>query len=334
MTSNTQRKRIEHIRVAAEEVGERLDRYLARKLPELSRTRIQELIAEGHVLIAGNPARSSHKTLPGESLQIEVTPRPPLAALPEEIPVEVLYEDSQLIVVNKPAGMVVHSGPNQTRGTLVNALLHRFGSLAMSPSPERPGIVHRLDRGTSGAMVVARTDEAHRILSAQFAARDIEKVYLALVHGRFAGDSGTIRLPVGRDIVRRTRMTTKRREGRPAHTDWRVLARIGNFTLLEVRLHTGRTHQIRVHMAAEGHPVVGDMMYGAPRHACVEDHIFPVLGRSFLHSARLAFNHPATGERITVLAPLDPALCEFLAKLADATGTSHAVIDAALRGFL
>ncbi len=326
--------RVEHLRVSPEEAGQRLDRFLVNRLPEFSRARIQELIAEGRVLVAGRPARSSHKVVEGESAQVEIVSRPPLAAAPEDIPIEVLYEDADVIVVSKPANMVVHAGAGHHRGTLVNALLNRFGNLATASGAERPGIVHRLDSGTSGAIVVARTDAAHRALAAQFFAREVEKIYLALVHGRVAKGKGSVNLPVSRDLHRRTRMTTKRQEGRVARTDWRVLARLGNFTLLEVQLHSGRTHQIRVHMAAIGHPIAGDTVYGAPRAPRINEQVLPDLKRPFLHSARITFAHPANAKPVTVRAPLDPPLRKYLDTIAAATGAAPSLIDAALREFL
>ena len=325
---------VEHLRVTAENSGQRLDRYLATEIPQLSRTRIQELIAEDRVLVAGRPARASHRVEEGESIQIEVVSRPPLAATPEEIPIEILYEDDDVIVVNKPAGMMVHAGAGKSGGTLVNALLHRLGKLSSEAGTLRPGIVHRLDRGTSGILVVARNNEAHRNLAAQFAARDLEKFYLTLVHGRMKEDAGKIELPIARDLQRRTRMTTRRREGRAARTDWRVLARPNGFSLLEVRLHTGRTHQIRAHMAAIGHPVVGDTVYGAPREPETGGRKLPVLGRPFLHSARIGFLHPTKGEKVAFRAPVGNELREYLMTLAAATGCDRAVIDAALRDYL
>jgi 23S rRNA pseudouridine1911/1915/1917 synthase len=323
-----------HLRVTGEDAGERLDRYLVAQLPELSRTRIQELISEERVLVAGHPARASHRVAEGESVQIEVLSRPPLAAEAEDIPIELLYEDEDIVVVNKPAGMIVHSGAGQSRGTLVNALLHRLGTLSTTAGPSRPGIVHRLDRGTSGTLVVARNDAAHRSLSEQFGAREVEKVYVTLVHGRMTEDSGSITLPVARDLLRRTRMTTKRREGREARTDWRVIARVGQFTLLEIQLHTGRTHQIRVHLSAVGHPVVGDAVYGAPREPIVQGKKLSKLERPFLHAARIGFMHPTSGKRVTFRAPLDPGLRTYLAEIAAAAGTAQASIDDALKAYL
>lgn len=325
---------MEHLRVVSEEAGQRLDRYLALRLPQLSRTRIQELIAEGRVLVAGRPARASHRVTDGESVQVEVISRPPLAATPEEIPIDILYEDEDIVVVNKPSGMIVHAGAGQSHGTLVNALLHRLGSLSSVAGTLRPGIVHRLDRGTSGALVVARNDLAHRILTNQFGAREVEKIYITLVHGRMKEDTGRIELPVARDLQRRTRMTTRRREGREARTDWRVLAHLDGFTLLEVRLHTGRTHQIRVHFSAIGHPVVGDTTYGAPREPQIRDHKLAPLGRPFLHAARIGFLHPTKRERVAFQAPLEAGLHEYLVRLAAIAGVRQAQIDAALKDYL
>ncbi len=330
----TQRPARQSFVVAAEEAGLRLDRYLAARLPELSRTRIQELIDQGHVRVNGNSARRARRVAPCEVIEAEILPRPPLVAVPEDIPLEILYEDEDLVVVNKPAGMVVHAGAGTARGTLVNALLHRLGRLSGVGGVLRPGIVHRLDRGTSGALVVARNDAAHRELAEQFRARSVEKTYLALVHGVLERDAGRVGLPIARDLRRRTRMTARRPEGREAHTDWRVLARLGGFTLVEVALRTGRTHQIRVHFSALRHPVVGDTLYGAPRRAHAGRQELPPLGRNFLHAARIGFLHPCRGERMEVRAPLPPELRGYLERLAGALGLEAGGIDAALAGYL
>jgi 23S rRNA pseudouridine1911/1915/1917 synthase len=320
--------------VAAADAGRRLDRYLAEQLPELSRTRVQELIAEGRVLLAGATPKPSQRTVAGETVEVEILPRPPLEAVPEEIPLEILYEDEDLVVVNKPAGMVVHAGPGTSRGTLVNALLHRFRQLSTMGGALRPGIVHRLDRGTSGVLLVARTDQAHRKLAEEFRARRVEKTYLALVHGSLAQDSGTIRLPISRDLRRRTRMTAAARGGREAHTDWRVLARLAAFTLVEIRLHSGRTHQIRAHFSALRHPLAGDTLYGAAREVRAGKVALPSLGRPFLHAARIGFAHPRTGRPVEVRAPLAADLRAWLDRLAEAQGISARSIDAALGGYL
>jgi 23S rRNA pseudouridine1911/1915/1917 synthase len=238
--------------------------------------------------------------------QIEVTPGslPPLKATPEALPVEILYEDPAVIAVNKPAGLVVHAGAGRHDGTLVNRLVHRFESLSQIGGELRPGIVHRLDRETSGVLLVARTDAAHRALAAQFASRSVEKVYLALVHGRLAKDSGRITKPIARDPIRRTRMTTRLESGRSALTEYQVLERFDKFTYLQVRIGTGRTHQIRVHLASIGHPVAGDHLYGAAR-----------AERMFLHAWRISFDSPATGGRVTVESPLPPELESWLERL-------------------
>jgi 23S rRNA pseudouridine1911/1915/1917 synthase len=321
--------------VAPQDAGARLDRYLAGRLPELSRTRIQELIAEGRVRADGAAAKASLRVAAGQAIEIEVRPRPPLEAEPEEIPLDVLYEDEEVVVVNKPAGMAVHAGTGSSSGTLVNALLGRYRSLSSAGGALRPGIVHRLDKSTSGALVVARNDAAHRALAEQFRRRTVEKTYLALLHGRLARDTGSVDLSVARDLRRRTRMTARRgAAGRQARTDWRVLARVEGFTLAEVRLHTGRTHQIRVHFSALGHPVVGDALYGAPRQVRAGRAALPPLGRNFLHAARIRFLHPVKEEPVEARAPLPAELREFLIRLATALGKAPDSFDAALRGYL
>lgn len=333
--------------VSADEAGQRLDRWLAARLPELSRTRIQELIAEGRVRINGAPAKPSRKIEAGEIIEVEAVPRPVLAALPEAIPLDVLYEDDDVAVVNKPAGMVVHAGAGaaSASGTLVNALLHRYRRLPtanIEGAGVRPGIVHRLDKETSGVVVIARNDHAHAQLGAQFAARKVQKTYLALVHGRLKGESGAIDLPVARDLHRRTRMTTRRPEGRAASTRWRVLLRLESdagrgrtaFTLTEVDLRTGRTHQIRVHFSAIGHPVVGDTLYGAPAQLRLAGRALPRLPRNFLHAARICFLHPRLGTPVEVRAPLPDELQSYLRQLAAATDTAPQSVDAVLRAFI
>jgi 23S rRNA pseudouridine1911/1915/1917 synthase len=322
---------------SAQDVGERVDRFLAAQLPEMSRTRIQELVERGRVTINGAAAKRSHRMGEGDSVVIELPVPEPSAAQPEAIPLEILYSDADLAVVNKPAGMIVHPGAGAKSGTLVNALLHEFGArgeLSSIGGELRPGIVHRLDRETSGALLVARNDLAHRTLAEQFSSHRIEKTYLALVHGNLKQDSGRVELPVARDLHRRIRMTTKRREGRAARTDWRVRLRIPGFTLAEADLHTGRTHQIRVHFSALGHPVVGDTLYGAPRAPKIGEKTAPALGRNFLHAARIKFQHPATGKEIEVYAPLPNELAEYLRELASIGGVSRAVVDAALKPYL
>ena len=323
--------------VADENVGQRLDRFLASHLPDLSRSKIQLLMEEGRVLVDGIACKASHRVQAGESVTIDV-PAPLPAGVPAEpIPLKVLYEDSDLAVINKPAGMIVHPGAGARSGTMVGAMLHRFGGdrgLSSVGGPLRPGIVHRLDKETSGAIVIAKNDAAHRKLVEDFRARNVQKTYLALLHGRVKGESGRVELPVARDLRRRSRMTARRRDGREARTDWRVRLRLDGFSLVEADLRTGRTHQIRVHFSAIGCPVVGDTLYGAPRQERTANKTLPALERNFLHSARLAFNQPRTGERIDVRAPLPAELVEYLRDVGQATHTERASIDAALREFL
>lgn len=280
----------------AEDARQRLDLFVLGHYPDSTRARIQQWIEAGRVQVNGVAAKSSLKLREGDAVAVEPAPAPPLRAAPEEIPLVVLYEDDDVVAIDKPAGMVVHAGAGVTSGTLVNALLHRFQQLSSGSAEERPGIVHRLDRFTSGVILAARNDRAHQSLALQFLERRVEKVYLALVHGEFAQNEGTIRKPITRDPANRARMTARLREGRSALTNWKVLERFAGFTLLEIRIGTGRTHQIRVHMANAGHPVVGDRLYGAP----AEVPGMPAPQRYFLHAHRIAFAQPTTGEPIAV----------------------------------
>ena len=316
-----------------EDAGKRLDQYLVSQLPEISRARLQQLISDHKVQVNGGPAKASLRLRGGEHISILGSPQPPpLRAIPEEIPLDIVYEDDDLAIVNKPAGMMVHAGAGATegernRGTLVNALLHRFGKLSGVGGELRPGIVHRLDRATSGLIVVAKNDEAHRKLAAQFARRQVKKTYIALVHGWLNRDRGTISSSISRDRVRRTRMTTRRSGGREAITHYRVCRRLdtrfGKFSLLEVHIDTGRTHQIRVHLASLGHPVVGDTLYGARgelkadsgKGRPAETASVLSLPRNFLHAAALQLQHPRTGEPLSVSRPLPKELEEFAERL-------------------
>jgi len=323
--------------VSSEHAGERLDRFLVLQLPALSRSRIQSLMEEGHVLVDGIVRKASHRIQSGEAVTVEIPRALPPGVEPEPIPLHVLYQDADIAVINKPAGMIVHPGANADTGTMVAALLHRFGGgagLSAIGGPMRPGIVHRLDKATSGVIVIALTDAAHRKLVEDFRDRLVEKTYVALLHGKMKGEKGTIELPVSRDLRRRARMTARRREGRPARTDWRASLRLGAFTLIEADLLTGRTHQIRVHFSALSCPVVGDTLYGAPRQERVAAELLPPLNRNFLHAARVAFSHPITAKRIEVRAPLPPELAGYLEALGRATQTDPALIDAALKEFL
>jgi len=324
--------------ISAEYAGTRLDRVVASCCPELSRTRVQELIAGGLVLLNGKSAKGSHKVHAGDAIEVVAEPRPALRAEAESIPLDTLYEDEDVIAINKPAGMTVHAGAGNSHGTLVNALLGRGQSLSQPGDPLRPGIVHRLDKETSGILLVAKNDFAHARLAEAFRLRSIQKIYVALVQGVLKEERGRIELAIARDPNRRTRMTAKRaallHKAREARTDWQVLARIDSTTLVEVQLHTGRTHQIRVHFSALRHPVVGDTLYGAAGQLQIGRTTLPVLGRNFLHAAKIAFTQPRTGQPIQLMAPLPPDLLGYLQKLAAAAGEPQQRIDVALKGFL
>ncbi len=295
----------------AGDAGKRLDQLVHERLPHFSRSRIQEWIRGGRVQVNGAAQRPSYLTRAGDSIEVQPAEPAPLRAVAEDIPLHILYEDADLVAIDKPAGMVVHAGAGIHSGTVVNALLQRFQTLSGAGGPLRPGIVHRLDRYTSGVLLVAKTDFAHQSLAGQFAGREVEKIYLALVHGKVKGESGRIERPIARDPVRRVRMTARLMQGRAARTEYRVLQRFEKFTFLEVRIGTGRTHQIRVHLSTLGHPVVGDTVYGAP--AKIEGQ--PPLGRYFLHAHRIRFRQPSSGEPVTVEAPLPPELELWVAGL-------------------
>jgi 23S rRNA pseudouridine1911/1915/1917 synthase len=312
------------ISITAEDAGERLDQFLAARLNSVSRARVQEMIAEGLVLVNDVPVKASLKLRGGERISVlGEAQRAPLKAVAEDIPLDLVYEDDDLAVINKPAGMMVHAGAGasddaRNRGTLVNALLHHLASLSKVSGDLRPGIVHRLDKETSGLILVAKNDDAHRKLSAQFASREVKKKYVALVHGWVKKDSGTLAQSISRDPVRRMKMTARLAGGRAAVTHYRVVRRLdtkyGKFTLLDLKIDTGRTHQIRVHVAAMGHPVVGDTMYGAPAQARGKSAVI-VLKRNFLHAAELEFRHPRTGDAIALKSELPEELREFLGKV-------------------
>ncbi|MGA7340428.1 MAG: RluA family pseudouridine synthase [Terracidiphilus sp.] len=344
--------------------GQRLDQFLAAQLEGVSRSRVQLLIEQGDVLVDGAREKASHKLRGGERITITGEPHPaPLKATAEAIPLDVVYEDADLAVVNKPAGMMVHAGSGQnesarSNGTLVNALLYRFKALSSTGGELRPGIVHRLDKATSGLIVVAKNDRAHAALGAMFAGRRIKKTYIALVEGDVKREKGTIAAAVSRDPVRRTRMTTRitgqaNENARAAVSHYEVVRRMatrfGRFTLMRVRIETGRTHQIRVHMASIGHPVAGDTLYGAAGQLTDQEALKAVhskaarrntgapgdrslspgwkaepeklkLGRNFLHAARLEFAHPVTGKTLELEAPLPVELESFLVRLESSAG--------------
>lgn len=325
--------------VPGDAAGQRLDQFLVLCLAQegapVSRSRVQLLLEQGDVLVNGQHEKASLKLRGGERVVVTGEPHPaPLKASPENIPLDVVYEDKDLAVVNKPAGMMVHAGAGLTpdarsQRTLVNALLHRFKTLSTTGGELRPGIVHRLDKETSGLIVVAKNDRAHAALGEMFSGRRIKKMYIALVQGSLEREKGTISAAVSRDPVRRTRMTTRPNENaRSAVSHYeairRITTRYGKFTLVRVRIETGRTHQIRVHMASIGHPVVGDTLYGSagqlrdqaaqrPGKKPASDGLR--LGRNFLHAARLEFAHPVTGKIIELEAPLPKELEGFLERL-------------------
>jgi 23S rRNA pseudouridine1911/1915/1917 synthase len=323
---------------ASADAGTRLDRFIALHCTELTRTRVQELIEAGLVLVNSRPTKGSHRLRGGERIQIQIEPRPPLRAEPESIPLDILYEDEDVIAVNKAAGMTVHAGAGNPRGTLVNALLGRGQALSRGGDALRPGIVHRLDKETSGIILVAKNDAAHAKLGEAFHRRQIKKTYIALVQGLFHEDNGRIELAIMRDPKRRTRMTARRSivlaKAREARTDWRRVAEIDSTTLIEVQLHTGRTHQIRVHFSALRHPVVGDTLYGAAPQLRIGKTTLPPLTRNFLHAAKLGFAQPRTDAWIELRAPLPQDLREFLRYLSAAAGESEKRIDAALAAYL
>ncbi len=332
----------------------RLDRFLSVRLPEQSRARLQELIRARAVMVNEElQTRPSTLLRVNDVVKIVLAPRPSLEAVAEDIPLDVLYEDEDLAAINKPAGLLVHAGAGQSSGTLVNALLHRYPTLPWDVGSEtggdeenlsdglgeaddvaepaagtailRPGIVHRLDRLTSGVIVVAKNEAAQRALGAQFQQRQVGKRYLAIVHGRVATASGRVDAPIERDRQRRTRMTTRRRAGREAHTEFRVLERLpalaqrgglAAYSYLDLKILTGRTHQIRVHMASLGHPVVGDRLYGAPARLAGPGTLTGFeLPRLFLHSHELRLQQPRTGEPLVFTAPLPEDLTWLLLRL-------------------
>ena len=329
------------IEVPADGAGQRLDQFIAAQLEGVSRSRVQMLLDQGDVLVNGEREKASLKLRGGERIVITGEPHPaPLKAMAEDIPLDVVFEDTDMAVVNKPAGMMVHAGAGQSddersRGTLVNALLYRFKALSSTGGDLRPGIVHRLDKDTSGLIVVAKNDRTHTALGEMFSSRQMKKTYIALVQGAPERERGTITAGVSRDPMRRTRMTVQPNENaRSAVSHYevvrRLVTRFGKFTLVRVRIETGRTHQIRVHMASIGHPVVGDTLYGgagqltdqvaaqAAQSKAARRKAEPEvlrLGRNFLHAANLEFTHPVTGKLLKLEAPLPEELEQFLKKL-------------------
>lgn len=294
-----------------EEAGERLDRVLAARFPQLSRAQLQRLIRSGAITVNDAVVRPAYRLTPGDRITVTFPEEPTVR--PESLPLDVIYEDEYLLVVNKPAGMVVHPAARLVSGTLVNALLAHCPQVADVGGPDRAGIVHRLDRETSGLIVVAKNSEVHTSLQRQFQRRLVRKTYVALVEGEVHPREGIIEVPIGRDPKDRTRMAVSR-TGRPAVTQYRVVEFFPQYTLLEVRPHTGRTHQIRVHLAWLGYPVVGDRVYGRRRQTLLPD-------RHFLHARELAFTHPVTSEKLVLSAPLPPELAALLNRLRREKGT-------------
>ncbi len=303
--------------------GTRLDKFLAESLPDFSRTQIQRLIDDNYVELARGRATARYRVRPGERLRLEVPPPKPTRLLPEDIPLDIVFEDDALVVINKPPGMVVHPAPGHDHGTLVNALLYHCRSLSGVGGEERPGIVHRLDKDTSGLMLVAKHDHSHRHLSDQLRVRTLRRCYHALVQGRLSADRGTVDAPIGRHPQHRQKMAVVD-AGREARTHYEVLENWGALSLLELSLETGRTHQIRVHLAHINRPVIGDPVYGTnavslPRHPAVERWIrtFP---RQALHAREIQFEHPETSELMTFTAPLPEDFERLLARLRQAFG--------------
>lgn len=299
----------EHIEITAEESGERIDALLARLVPELTRSAAQRLLEEGLVTLGGVPVKKNRRTEPGE-VYAALLPEPELPEPePQDIPLDIVYEDADVVVVNKPRGMVVHPAPGHPDGTLVNALLWHCGaSLSGVGGERRPGIVHRIDKDTSGLIIAAKNDYAHLALSAQLADRSLSRVYEAVARGEFREEAGTVDAPIGRHPTERKRIAVTERGSRPAVTHWEVIARYRGWTHIRCRLETGRTHQIRVHMAYIGHPLLGDMVYGAKK---------PERGLEgqCLHARELKFLHPRTGEAIHLSTELPEYFQQVLASL-------------------
>ena len=289
--------------------GERLDAFLARRVEGLTRSAAQRLLEEGAVTSQGRSLKKSEKTAPGQVIQVVLPEPEPVDVRPQNIPLDVVYEDRDVIVVNKPVGMVVHPAPGHPDGTLVNALLYHCGDTLSGINGElRPGIVHRIDRDTSGLIIAAKNDKAHLALAEQLQDHSLARVYEAVAVGNFREDSGTVNAPIGRHPVDRKKMAVEPRNGRPAVTHWRVLARYPGYTHVECRLETGRTHQIRVHLASIGHPLLGDTVYGSKKPV-------PGLAGQCLHARKLIFRHPRTGERVELECPLPDWFQRVLDKL-------------------
>lgn len=301
--------------VSPEDLSKRIDVFIAEKTG-ITRSQIQKLIEKGDILVNGRSVKQNYKIKPGDSITLYLSEEgagPPL--IPEPIPLEILYKDNYLVVVNKPAGMVVYPAAGHNRGTLMNALLYHCKRLATVGGPLRPGVVHRLDKDTSGVMVVALNDEAYYNLVEQFKHKTINRRYIALVYGDLKGDAGKILLPIGRSESDRKKMSTRVRRGKEAVTGWNVLERFGNATLIEARLDTGRTHQIRVHFASTGHPVLGDRTYGRKVEIEAKAKKKILFPRQMLHAELLGFIHPVTGEYLEFSSPIPSDMALALSEL-------------------
>ena len=295
--------------LTADRPGERADALLARLVPDLTRSAAQKLLERGAVTLNGGPARKNDRPAPGDVLEVVLPDPEPIDLVPQDIPLDVVYEDGDVIVVNKPVGLVVHPAPGHPDGTLANALLYHCGSSLSGINGElRPGIVHRIDRDTSGLIIAAKNDRAHLALAAQLQDHSLARTYEAVAVGGLREDSGTVDAPIGRHPVDRKKMAVDRKNGREAITHWTVLARYPGYTHVECRLETGRTHQIRVHLASIGHPLLGDTVYGAKKPV-------PGLAGQCLHARRLRFVHPSTGEPVELECPLPAWFQDVLRKI-------------------
>lgn len=297
------------LRLKVDAPGQRADQFLAAALPQLTRSAAQRLLEEGAVTLDGRPVKKNYKTAPGDELVVILPDPAPVDILPQDIPLDVVYEDEDVIAVNKPVGLVVHPAAGHPDGTLVNALLYHCGnSLSGINGALRPGIVHRIDRDTSGLIIAAKNDSAHLALAAQLQDHSLYREYEAVCVGNLKQDQGTVNAPIARHPTDRKKMAVNFLQGREAVTHWTVLERFPGYTHIQCRLETGRTHQIRVHMAHTGHPLLGDVVYGSKKP-------WPGLAGQCLHARRLSFVHPRTGERLTLECPLPPWFQEVLTKL-------------------
>jgi 23S rRNA pseudouridine1911/1915/1917 synthase len=304
-----------HLVVLPADDGQRLDVFVARRVPELSRARIQKLIEDGHIRRIGGKVKPALRVETGWTIDVDIPPPAAATPRPEALPLTILHDDADIVVVDKPAGLVVHPGAGHTAGTLVNALLHHVSGLSGIGGTERPGIVHRLDRGTSGVMVIAKHDRAHRALARQFHDREVRKEYVALVWGKMPAGARIDR-PIGRDPKHRRKMSSRARHAKAAETQVIDVTPMGSVSLVRLTIGTGRTHQIRVHLAEEGHAVVGDAVYGGGRQRLPPGlAALTALERPFLHAARLSFTHPGTGVPVTFEAPLAADLADILGQL-------------------